>query len=266
MDLGVGRHSLLRNGEVAWIKDDGEIGTAALLVRSVDCIVESLLVVRAEGGGEMCSGREAENADPMRINVPLRGVLADKAERALGILQSSGRFRIGACAGYSVLDQDASHPDRVEPVANFGAFEIDGEYLIASARKDNDSRARVVACGAIDGKRRLRDIARITLRPSIKLSLSVVVSASGGRLVDAPGAVPGQRGIVIWPGEGGHPDGCWALRLMGTIASTAQTSRSAHLFTRSPSHCKVSSDDRSSGRCAATCGLLTALRRAGREA
>ena len=84
---------------------------------------------------------------PMRFGIdgPLGGMLAREAEGALRILQSGGGFGIRASVGdAAVLDQQTIHADGVEPVTDFGAFEVDGEDGIASARKDNDSRAGVV--------------------------------------------------------------------------------------------------------------------------
>ena len=89
----------------------------------------------------MRSGGKAEDADAIGIDVPLGGVRADDAEGALRVLQGGGRFRIGAGVGHAVFHQDAGDADGVEPVADFGAFEIDGEDVVAAAGEDDD-------CGA----------------------------------------------------------------------------------------------------------------------
>src|SRR5947209_1962201 len=59
MDFGGGRKVLLRDGEIAGIDDDGEVGAAAHAVGGVDGIVEALIVVSAERGGKMRSGGKA---------------------------------------------------------------------------------------------------------------------------------------------------------------------------------------------------------------
>ena len=41
----------------------------------------------AESGGEVGSRGEAEDADAVRVDVPVRGVGANDAERALGVLE-----------------------------------------------------------------------------------------------------------------------------------------------------------------------------------
>src|ERR1700761_6535378 len=62
----------------------------------------------------------------------------------LRVLQRSGGFWIWAGFGYTVLHQQAIHPDAVEPVADLSPFEVDRENRIATARKHHDCRTRVL--------------------------------------------------------------------------------------------------------------------------
>ena len=120
----------------------------------------------AESGGEMCSGRKAEDADPVRIDVPFRGMLAHDAKGALRVLQGGGRFGIRACVGHAIFYEDAGDADGVEPVADLGAFEIDGEDLIASAGKDHHGSAGVLLGWRIEGERGAGDVAEAKDRTS----------------------------------------------------------------------------------------------------
>jgi hypothetical protein len=54
--------------------------------------VEALVVVRAQGSGQMRSGGEAEDADAVGIDLPLGGVSAHQAYGALRIFKGCGRF------------------------------------------------------------------------------------------------------------------------------------------------------------------------------
>ena len=148
---GFGRHIFCSHGEVAGIDDDGEVGAATELVGGVDGIVEALFEVGAESGGEMRSGRKAEDADRGWDRCAIRGVLAHEAKGALRVLQGCGRFGIRAGVRDAIFHEHAGDADGVEPVADFGAFEIDGEDAIASAGKDNDGGAGVVLLAASRG-------------------------------------------------------------------------------------------------------------------
>ncbi len=102
----------------------------------------------ADGGGEVSAGGEAEDADALGIDVPFGGVLADDAHGALGVLQGGVGFGIGAGAGDAVLHEHAGDAGGVEPVADLGAFEIDGEDVVAASGKDDDRLRRCLASWA----------------------------------------------------------------------------------------------------------------------
>src|SRR5271157_3756677 len=76
---------------------------------------------------------------------------------------------------------------------------------------------------------------RMSGRPAMRLSLAVVVSASGGRFADAPGAAPGQTGSVRCPGAGGQPLG-WAARVMEDAAKAAIRRSALLLIQEFPRH------------------------------
>src|SRR5579859_237935 len=107
----------------------------------------------AEGGGEVGSGGEAEDADAVRVDVPCGGVFANDAEGALGVLQGSRGFGIRAAIGDAVLEEDAGDACIGEPIANFGALEIDGEDAVGAAGKNYDGGAGVFSGGRIESQR-----------------------------------------------------------------------------------------------------------------
>src|SRR5579872_3125356 len=159
MDFWVGRHVLFGEGEVAGVYDDGEVGAAALGVGGVDGWVEALIVVRAERGGEMGSGGKAEDADAIGVDVPIGCVGADEAHGALGVLQSGGGFWIWAGIGDAIFQNDAGDAFAREPVADFGAFEIDREDVVAAAGEDDDGGAGGLGGGLVERDRWCGDVA-----------------------------------------------------------------------------------------------------------
>ena len=87
-----------------------------------------MVVVIADGGGEMAAGGEAEDADFVRVDVPVGGVEADEAEGALRVFEGHGGFGVRAGFGVgayrcdSVFEEDAGDALGDKPVADFGAF------------------------------------------------------------------------------------------------------------------------------------------------
>ena len=82
---------LVAAGEMAGIDGDGEVGAAGDFVggvyRRVDAGGGDAVRVDAGGSDEMAAGREAEDADLVRVDVPLGGVEADQAEGALRVFE-----------------------------------------------------------------------------------------------------------------------------------------------------------------------------------
>ena len=69
--------------------------------------------------------------------MPLGGMKSHQAHRSLRVLESRGTASIRAHLGarHPVLEQHTGDPPRRQPVADLGAFEVDGQDVIASARK-----------------------------------------------------------------------------------------------------------------------------------
>jgi hypothetical protein len=108
------------------------------------------------------SGGEAEDADAVGVDLPFGGVLADQAHGALGVFEGCGGFgHVGAGVGDAVLEQDAGDALGVEPVADLGAFEVDGEDVVAAAGEDDDGCAGVLALGRVEGDGRGGDVAQM---------------------------------------------------------------------------------------------------------
>ena len=158
-DIGIGGEVLLGEGKVAGIDDYGEVWATAELVGGIDGIVEALIEVSAEGGGEMGSGGEAQNADAMRVDVPLRSVFADYADGALGVLEGGRGLGIGTGVRDAVFEENAGDAGGGEPVADFGAFEIDGEDVIGASRKDDNGGTGIFSCGRVKREGWRRDVA-----------------------------------------------------------------------------------------------------------
>ena len=158
-DIGVGCEVLVGEREVAGIDDHGEVRAATQLVSGIDRIVETLIEVSAEGSGKVAAGGEAENADAVRIDVPLRGMGADNPEGPLGILEGGRGLGIGAGIGHAVFEQDAGDAGGVEPVAHFRAFEVDGQDAVTASGKNHNGGARVLALGRVEGEGRRGDVA-----------------------------------------------------------------------------------------------------------
>lgn len=89
-NVGIKCEVLVCKRKVSGIDDHSEVGTAAQLVSGIHRIVQALIEVRAKGGGKMGSGGEAEDANAMRVNVPIIGMRAHDAEGALGVLERGG--------------------------------------------------------------------------------------------------------------------------------------------------------------------------------
>ena len=75
--------------EMAWIQRDRKVRTRALPVCVVDFCVTPREVV-ADVGNHSAACREADDADPMRIDSELGCALSKQADRTLRILQRHG--------------------------------------------------------------------------------------------------------------------------------------------------------------------------------
>ena len=122
--------------------------------------------MRADGGDEVSAGGKTDHADLVRIDMPLRGMLANKPQRALRVLQRCLHFRVvamtvdqgGTGVGHAVLQQHAGDAARGQPVADLRAFEVHGQDLVAAAGEHHHGHAGVVALGRVHGHRRPADV------------------------------------------------------------------------------------------------------------
>ena len=127
----------------------------------------------------MAARREADDADPLRVDAPFRRPAADQANRALGVELRAQRRLALDLAGTpraSVLEDDAGHAPGVQPGRHLLAFELPVEVPVAAARADHHRRPGVlVLVGPVDGEGRLGDVGDQLRRPH------------EGRLVDPAG-------------------------------------------------------------------------------
>lgn len=152
-------------GHVAGIQRDGEIRAAAFAIGGIDGRVGAMIGMGADVGDEVAAGGKAEHADFVRINMPFGGVVPNEAEGALRIFQSGRRdgfemfveagdiMRAGS--GHAVFQQHGRDAAGGEPIADFRAFEVDGQNGVAAAWKDNDGDTDVRTLGRIDRHGRL---------------------------------------------------------------------------------------------------------------
>ncbi len=154
----------------------------------------------AEDRSKMSSSGEANNADAVRIDVPLRGVSSGQAHGLLRVFQIFDIFRIVTFFRDAILHQNASHAKRVEPAADLRSFKVVGKPDITSAWKDErGSAAGLCRIGRIDGKLRFTNVcnangqfagddsvsirSRIDLRPNHLRGLGVAVGPEQQRLL-----------------------------------------------------------------------------------
>jgi len=158
------------NGKISRIDDDGEVGPSidwrsALHgnISRCGCALHVVVVrMRGHQHGEIASGGEADDADAIGVQMPLRSMSACDPHRLLRILQVRGVSRIvSRVAGRlrnTILDQKAGHADRVQPLASVGAFGVPGEPNVAPAGKDQRSGPVAVTHRFVHRDRRNRDI------------------------------------------------------------------------------------------------------------
>lgn len=146
---------------MARVKRYGEIGAAALFVGDVDGSIGAFIKTGAGGGNEMAAGGEADDADFVAGDAPVGSLGAYERDGALSVFERQGRFavRFFLVIWDAIFQEHSGNAFGVEPVTNLGAFEIDGEDLIAAAGKDDDSGAGVfVAFRRVDGHGRHGDV------------------------------------------------------------------------------------------------------------
>ena len=109
----------------------------------------------------MGAGGEPEDADTGRVEIPLPGMKADEAQGALRVLQRQKVLVVTRACRHTVFQQHTRDADGIEPLADFGAFEVHRENGVAAAGAHDHGRASVLLLGrAMEGNGRLADVAQ----------------------------------------------------------------------------------------------------------
>ena len=191
-ELGRERFQVVLRGEIGGIDEDGEIGAATDFVSVVHGVVSALVEIRAGSGGEMASGGESEHTDALGVDLPFASVVADEADGALGVLEGRGVARSAGAGGHTVLEQGAVDADGVEPAADLGAFEVEGEDVVASAWKDDHGGAGILLFGsAVEREGGGADVAEANQR----FAGNQIVGGLGGVVLGADGAGLARRAV-----------------------------------------------------------------------
>ena len=144
--LGCDSDELVQLRQVALVRQIGridrhqKIGSRALLVHGIDRFVAGLVPVGACENRHVAAGREAENADAVRVDAPFCRVMAGEPNGALSVLKSGAIEVYRVTPWNPILEHDCRDSDGVEPLCDLGAFEIPGEHFVSTAGAD-DNRA-----------------------------------------------------------------------------------------------------------------------------
>jgi len=111
VDFWVSSEVLFGKSEIARIEDDRKVRATGELVCGIDGVVEALVKMSGEGGGEVRSGGEAKDADAVGSVRPRVGVSADHAESTLGVLQGGGGIGERARVRHAIFNENAVHMD-----------------------------------------------------------------------------------------------------------------------------------------------------------
>src|SRR5262249_27642183 len=141
--------------QVSRITHYGEIWAAAYFVGGVYWIVHSLVEV---GGCRQCqvaACRESDHADAGRIDAPFRRAVAYDADRSLSVEQWTKRWfatNIARPPGHTVLENDPSRADRIQPYCHFLSLELPKQIVVSPSRTYQHRRSRVLLLGwPVDG-------------------------------------------------------------------------------------------------------------------
>ena len=119
------------------VDEDREIGAATQAIDGVLRFRVAGIEVRRGGRGQVSAGREPDDADPARVDVPLLGVETDRANGPLGIQQRHE----GPAAGKPVLQHDPCDAVLVEPLGDAMPFRADDQAAVTAARADHYGRS-----------------------------------------------------------------------------------------------------------------------------
>ncbi len=164
---------------MARIQRYGEVRAEVLAVGGVDGRVGAI-AMRADIGDQVAAGRKAQDADLVRIDVQGPGLMTQDRDRALGVLQRHGHgWRFLAVAGvvivrsavrHAVFQHDAGHPPGRRPIADLGAFQVDGQDLVAAPREHDHRRPRIAPLGRVDREGRPGDVVHLGHPPGAALA------------------------------------------------------------------------------------------------
>lgn len=144
----LGRNAVLvvLEAEVAGVDEHGEVRTQGLVVSVVDAGVGALRGL-GEGGGEVASGGESQGPDAFGVETPARTMIPKESHGSLGILQRCRVSGAVGSGGHPVFEQGAGDAQIIQPGADFGAFQIEGENVVASPGADQDGGPGVAVGG-----------------------------------------------------------------------------------------------------------------------
>src|SRR5689334_17957073 len=97
----------------------------------------------------MATRRESHDADSLRIDSPFLRPSSHHTDGALRILErTTRRFSFGflGTARHAILEDNASHADRVQPCGDFFAFQLPVKVPVTAARTNQHRRSDVLVC------------------------------------------------------------------------------------------------------------------------
>jgi hypothetical protein len=200
LQIGLKRRVHIAIGAVkpAGINDHLEIRTG--LDGGCRNVLSLKIGMSAEDRSKMRPSREANNADAVRIDMPLGSVSSSETHGLLRVFQVFDIFRKVTLFRHAILHQNTSHTKGVEPIANLCSLKIVGKPDITSARKNKRSSAIVLRwIRRVDRKARFTDVcnangltardnpvgicSRINLRPNHLRGLRVAIGPKEQRLL-----------------------------------------------------------------------------------
>ena len=147
----------IRAGGPTWIDDHLKVGPRIDRGRRNAFTLE--VWMSTENRGKMRSGGEANNADAVGIDLPLRCVNARKTHSLLRVFKVFDIFRVVSVLWNPVLHEHARYAERIEPIANLCALDTDREADVAASGKNQRGCASVLRrIGRIDGEVGLADV------------------------------------------------------------------------------------------------------------
>ena len=132
------------------IAEHGHVGPCA---HRVDLVVRRPRgpLVEERGGhrGQVPARREADDADPLGIDVVSRGVGPDVSQRPLHVEELHGV--VVALAAEPIVEHEGRRPDSIGPAGDLGALVVSREAAVAASRADDEGGpAGSIVCGRVN--------------------------------------------------------------------------------------------------------------------